>query len=209
MSSYLDKRDYEIDKTEWIDIYYALKAIDIKPDEKIVELCAGKGYLIEFLSKRLPYNKYVGVDLEGCKYSNKVICMDLNQKVPPEGDIYIFQHCIEHLEQDKVINLLKYCLRKGRAIIGIVPGHYSDDPTHVVNHYHYEDLLELISEVKPKYYYIRPDLMSYINPSITDYLIILSNSPIDTKKTFPRILRYGLGIYRRVFKFFIKKTIGK
>lgn len=208
MQSYLDKRDLEIDRTEWIDILCGIKAVVSRPAGlKIVELCAGKGYLLEFLSRRLPHNEYIGVDLEGCKYSNNVKCVDLNKEYPPKGDIYIFQHCIEHLDQNRVVELMRYCLDNGVAIVGIVPAHKSDDPTHVVNHYHYDELLELINKVETKHYYIRPDLLSYVNPSDLDYLVILSNIPIDKKKAFPKMFRYVHGIFRRLFNKLYSVTI--
>jgi len=178
--------------------------VGIKPTDKIVELCAGKGYLLEFLRKRFPYNKYIGVDLEGCRYSSDVVCMDLNRYDPPKGDIYVFQHCIEHLDQDRVIEILRYCLRHGRAVIGIVPGHHSSDPTHVVNHYHYIDLISMILMVHPKCFYIRPDLLSYVNPKDRDWLIILSNEDFDPVNTFPRFFRYALGILRRTYRYYAR-----
>ena len=174
----------------------------------VVELCAGKGYLLEFLRRR-GYRYLVGYDLEGCRYNSMVKCVDLNNYMPPIGSriVWVFQHCIEHLDQDRVVEMIGYALNNDfariKAIIGIVPGHLSNDPTHVVNHYHYEDLLNLIREIKPRYWYIRPDMMSYINPSATDYLVIMSNKPFNPKKTYPILLRYVLGLTRRIINKYI------
>ena len=210
MCSYLDKRDSTIDRTEWVDIYLGLTAVGINPHDTIIELCAGKGYLIDYLRKRLPYNKYIGVDLEGCMYNKEIKCMDLNKELPPRGDFYIFQHCIEHLDQDRVITLFMKILHewKAKAVIGIVPGHLCDDPTHVVNHYHLRDLEELIKKIDPPYYYIRPDIMSYVEPNSMDYLVILSNVPFDPRKTFPKIMRYGLLFFRKTVLFILNRYIG-
>ena len=193
MQSYLDKRDQEIDTYEWIDIYRALLAIGARHNNTIVELCAGKGYLLEWLERtKLPLNEYIGVDLEGCKYNPRIKCMDLNKEDPPKGDIYISQHCLEHLNQDRVIELLRTSLENGIASIHIVPGHYVNDPTHVVNHYHYEDLEQIIEKLNPKYYVIVPDSVSYTNPRVLDYLMILSNVPINKKKLLPLTMRLSL-----------------
>ena len=206
--NYLDRRDLEIDLSEWIDIYYSIKALGVGYNDKIVELCAGKGYLIQYLKEK-GYKEVIGVDLEGCKYSNDVICIDLNKEYPPEGDVYIFQHCIEHLNQNRVVQLLRHCLNNGEAIIGIVPAHKVNDPTHIVNHYHYEDLLEMIKKINPPYWYIRPDLMSYVNPVVLDYLIIMSNKPFNPKRTFPLIVRYSLGFSRKMINMYTYKLVIK
>ena len=194
---YLDMRDSEIDTTEWLDIYTSLKALNPKRNEVIVELCAGKGYLINYLSNRLE-NKIIGVDLEGCKYNNRVICMDLSRHDPPKGDIYIFQHCIEHIPQLRVRSILKQALNHGRAIIGILPGHHVRDPTHIVNHYHLNDIIDIVQYVNPPYYIIRPDINSYAYPSNLDYLLVMSKTPIKKIDTIPLKLASIIYIYRKM-----------
>ena len=183
--NYLTKRRTEIDRTEFYDILLGLKAVKARKDEKIVELGAGEGYLIDFLRKKR-YN-VIGVDLLGD--GKKVLRLNLEREFPPEADIYIFQHLIEHLNQNRARELLEYCIIKGRAIIGICPAHHVDDPTHVVNHYEYEELEEFISGSAP-YYHIRPDLLSYIEPKARDWLVVLSKTKI--KNSLPFL--FGIGI---------------
>lgn len=199
--SYLDRRDAEIDRSEWVDIEYGIRAVVGEfAGYRVVELCAGKGYLIEYLRSKYPGNQYVGVDLEGCRYSEHVVCMDLNKQYPPSGDIYVFQHCIEHLDQNRVIDLLRYCLKHGLAVVGVAPGHRVGDLTHVVNHYHYEDLIKLVRKTGAKHFFIRPDLLSYVSPKDRDWLIILSNKPVDPRKTYPLFFRLAHGLLRRVVR---------
>lgn len=195
--SYLDHRDDEIDTTEWIDIYTALKALNPKRNEVIVELCAGKGYLMHFLSRKLG-NEVVGVDLEGCKYNNKVICMDLSKEDPPIGDIYVFQHCIEHIPQLRARNILKQALTHGRAVIGILPGHKVDDPTHIVNHYHLDDIMDIVRYVNPPYFIVRPDIRSYAYPASLDYLLVMSKTPVKKVDTIPARLALAVWLYRKL-----------
>lgn len=172
---YQEWRLGEIDTTEYLDILWGLKAVGIGRNSRILELGAGRGLLIRFLREKGFRNTF-GFDLN--RVNGLVYELDLENNDPPEADCYIFQHFIEHIDQSRILQLLKYCYEKGRAVIGIAPGYYSPDPTHVVSHYEYEDLLWIIREVKPQYYLIRPDIMSYINPRVKDWLIIMSKTPI-------------------------------
>lgn len=172
---YLSKRRNQIDKTEWLDILFGLKSVGARKDEIIVELGAGEGFLLDFLRKK-GFQNVIGVDLRGD--GRRVIRTDLEKEYPPKGNIYVFQHVIEHLNQERVVDLLRYCLSVGRAIVGIVPAHLSDDETHVVNHYEFEEIEALIKRINPKHYLIKPDLMSYANPIARDWLIVLSKEPI-------------------------------
>ena len=195
--SYLDSRDNDIDTTEWIDIYTALKALKPGRDELIVELCAGKGYLIRFLGERIP-SRIIGVDLEGCRYSRDVECLNLALEDPPQADIYVFQHCIEHLPQERAKCILKRALVHGRAVVGILPGHHVDDPTHKINHYHIVEIKSIIDYVRPPYYVVRPDIRSYAYPGTLDYLLVMSNTPIRKEDTVPRRLALLVKAYRSI-----------
>lgn len=200
---YLAKRRREIDCTEWIDILYGLKAAGAEKEDMIIELCAGEGLLLEFLRRR-GYRNLCGCDLVASP-EKKVYRCDLNEQDPPSnGKYYIFQHCIEHLDQNRVAELFRKILHqwRARAIVGIVPGHYTLDPTHIVNHYTYSDLLELVDKVKPRYWKIRYDMKSFIDPYSSDFLIIFSNKPIK-RTTYPLWFLPLVAVVRVIDRWFL------
>lgn len=190
---YLRKRVLEVDKTEWIDIHYGLKATNVKYNDKILDLGAGSGGLIRYLREK-GYKHVYGVDL---LYSDEyVMQMDLTREDPPEADAYIFQHFLEHIPQDRALELLKYCYEGAGRVIGILPGHYSEDETHVVNHYTKRMIMDMIDVIQPKFYVLTPDLWSYLDPSSLDYLLILSRYGIRRFRPLGfRLLKMPLFIY--------------
>ena len=181
---YLKSNEYQgwllrgIDFTEYLDILWSLKATGINKSARIIELGSGRGLLIKFL-RRKGYGNDIGFDLNGV--DGLVYELDLERENPPEADCYIFQHFIEHIDQSRALQLLRYCYEKGRAVIGIALGHYCPDPTHIVNYYEHEDLINIVNQVKPRHYIIRPDFMSFINPTARDWLVIMSKTPIKGK----------------------------
>ena len=211
MQSYLDHRDVEIDPTEWLDIKWSLQYLTrIHGEENsgfIVELCAGKGYLVSRLKRWFPDYFVFGYDIEGYKYSDNVSKIDLETTDPSPADYYVFQHCLEHLNQDRVVDLLTYMARNSKGYVGILPGHYVDDPTHIINHYHVGEVKRIVEEVgrrlesiKAIYYCIRPDILSYIYPEYMDYLVVVSDRPVKCFRTLPFKYRTLRGIVRRMLE---------
>ena len=57
----------------------------------------------------------------------------------------------------------------------------------------------MVDYIQPAYYILTPDLMSYIDPLVTDYLFILSKHPIKKIRPFKfRIIKLGLLAYLRL-----------
>ena len=198
VDNYLKTRRKAIDVSEWYDILWALRGLGAKPRDFIVELGAGEGFLLDFL-KMKGYKNVVGIDIRGD--GKKVIRMDLERNYPPQADYYIFQHFIEHINQKRAIGLLKYCYSKGKAIIGILPGHFVNDESHIINHYEYEDVLSLVAKISPKFYVIRPDIASFANPAVRDWLLILSKKRISARQTFSfagKVLLFGFKTYLKL-----------
>ena len=174
---YLDERDKEIDKTEWIDILRALKAFGASRNETIVEWGAGRGHLVKFLRLN-GYKKVYGYDLLWSE-PDLVFRRDVTLKPHPVGDICISQHFLEHIDQEKAISLLDACLSKGWLSINIVPGHMTRDETHKVPFYTYSMLEEIASRItSAKYYYIYPDTRSFVSPESMDWILVLSKKPL-------------------------------
>ena len=174
---YFKKRRVEVDRTEWLDIYWALKALGIPRDAYIVDLGAGEGGLVKFLRSR-GYHKAVGFDV--AVENEYVRKMDLTRDLPHQPDVCVFQHFLEHIPQERAVGILAYCLTEGYAAVGILPGHYSDDPMHVVNHYEYEELDTLARRVADAIhttrvaYRIEPDTVSYLTPKARDWILAMA-----------------------------------
>ena len=212
MKNYLDRRDEEIDRSEWLDIIWALRYLmRIHPEKRsgvIIELCAGKGYLTELLDRKFPRYVVFGYDIEGYKYSNYVFRLDLEETRPSPATYYVFQHCLEHISQNRVVDLLSYMALVSRGIVGVLPGHMLRDPTHKVNHYHLNDVHRIMKKVSERigqdkniYYCVRPDIHSYIYPSDLDYLLVITDRRVECKHTLPPWFRMFLKINRRLIAF--------
>lgn len=190
---YILKRQQEIDYTEYVDILFGLKALKVELNDKIIELGAGSGGLIKFL-KAQGYRNVIGIDL---LYSSQdVMLWDLEKNMPPKADAYVFQHVLEHLDQNRAKELLKYCYEVAGKVVGILPAHYVEDPTHMVNHYTKRDIYDLIDYVQPKFFVLTPDMWSYVVPDDLDYLLIMGEDYI--RKFRPHWfswLRYPLWLY--------------
>ncbi len=194
---YLERRRSEVDCTEWLDILYALKAMHVPRNARIVELGAGEGGLLRFLVKH-GYRNVIGYDL--LYEDDLVVRADLTKVLPePPFDVCISQHFLEHIPQDRAIELAKWCLSHGLLFIAIVPGHHNKDPTHIVNHYEYEDLLSFVKKVNAPYWRIEPDMMSFVNPAARDWLVVLSRKPIP-RKVKPFWFTTLIRMIRTVFK---------
>lgn len=197
---YFKKRRAEVDKTEWLDIYWALKALGIPRDAYIVDLGAGEGGLVRFLRGK-GYYKTIGFDVA---VENDVVRrMDLTRELPHKPDVCASQHFLEHIPQERAAGILAYCLTEGMAFIAVVPGHHSDDPTHVVNHYEYEDLVNFAEKVasmarRRVSYRVEPDAVSHLVPEARDWLLVMSSVHPDIPPLKPLALRLALKALRGV-----------
>ena len=199
---YFEKRRMQIDRMEWYDIHWGLKAAGARKGDFIVDLGAGGGYLVDFLRAR--GFRVIGLDLVGD--GEKVHRCDLEVEDPPLADYYVFQHFLEHIRQERALELLSKCYRQGKAVVGILPGHWSDDETHVINHY--PDILKIVEHVKPACYCIRPDTLSYVSPRSRDWLLILSKKTIrkPVRGTMPLHVLAPIYLLGKVLKFFYMKA---
>lgn len=170
---YLKWREKAIDRSEWLDLEWALRAMRVGKDAKVVELGAGSGGLMRYL--RAKGWHVIGVDLHG---QGEVQRLDLRSHEPPDADAYIFQHLLEHLPQQRARWLLKYCYEKAGKVAGILPAHYNLDTTHVINHYTLKEAYEFIDYVQPKHAVLTADMWSYAMPLDLDYLLIMSKDYI-------------------------------
>ncbi len=192
---YLQQRRDEIDITEYYDIYWALRSLGVDRESTIVELGAGEGLLLRFLMRK-GYRLLRGYDIS---YQDEMVRKrDLTREPPdPPFDVCISQHFLEHIPQDKALDLLAYCIEEGWASINIIPGHFSTDPTHIINHYEYEDAINLAKKVcrkagSPCYFRVEPDTMSYISPIGRDWILVISRRRVETLK--PKLFHYLLSL---------------
>jgi len=179
LSEYQKWRLETVDKTEWEDMYNYL-SVFVDKSKKIVELGCGCFGLANFLIER-GYRNITGVDKDGTiyecvpkKYHDRVIIMDLEENNPPEAEVYISQHLLEHLEFKRAKELCKWMYKKAEIQIHILPGHYAKDPTHKVNHYTLKEFREVIGYVKPRYYYVWPDTIGLRDRNNLDWVFIMS-----------------------------------
>ncbi len=188
-NDYLSWREGLIDRTEYLDILYALKSIGAGRDDPVFELCAGAGGLIRFLRGK-GYRRVSGCDIRGD--GGAVLTCDLNKGLPgyAVAKYYVFQHCLEHLDQEAAENILRECMRRGEGVVGILPGHMVGDPTHVVNHYHYEEVMKLARASKAEYVVVVPDMASYVHPESRDWLLVLSHHPFKLKRPWWFVLAH-------------------
>jgi hypothetical protein len=171
---YFEKRRGNVDRSEWLDIYWALRALGVPRDAIIVDLGAGEGGLVRYL-RRKGYRNTIGFDV--AVENEYVKRMDLTRETPRGFDVCVFQHFLEHIPQERAVELLAHCVSEGVAAVGIVPGHFSDDPTHIVNHYEYEEALDLARRAAARAggaYRVEPDTLSYLSPEARDWIIALA-----------------------------------
>ena len=197
---YLAWRGSRIDYTEYYDILYGLKSLGATRGDRIYELCAGSGGLIAFLRSK----GYANVS--GCDIRSRGIVeyCDLEKGLPEnvEADYFVFQHCLEHISQESAKKVLSSAVRRSKGVVGILPGHMVGDPTHVVNHYHLEDVIDLAVSSGAEYVYVGLDMASYVHPESRDWIIILSHKPFRVRRPLWfimvwRFMRFILGVMTR------------
>ncbi len=196
--NYLSWRRSMIDRTEYYDILYGLKSLGAGRDDPVFELCAGSGGLIHFLRVK-GYRHVSGCDIRGD--GEVVRICDLNKGLPDYAvaKYYVFQHCLEHLDQEAAKNILRECMRRGEGVVGILPSHMVDDPTHVVNHYHSKEAVDLALSSGAEYMIVTLDMASYVHPESMDWLIVLSHHPFRLRRPWwfvlaHRFMRHMLGV---------------
>ena len=121
----------------------------------MLEVGCGTGGLVKFLIDH-------GYEAEGCDISDyavsvaqkkglKVIKADA-QELPYSDksfDAVISQHLLEHCQDD--LKALKESMRIAKfRVIHVVPGHQSNDPTHVRNHYTADMIEALLAKIEAK-----------------------------------------------------------
>ena len=79
----------------------------------------------------------------------------------------------------------------------------------MINHYEYEDLLKLISEINVPHYLIIPDTKSYMSPEVRDWILILSRKPIprDIQPLPIRIARKLVAGYLKFLQYIYKNKL--
>ncbi|NPA98568.1 MAG: hypothetical protein GXO43_04230 [Crenarchaeota archaeon] len=197
MDNYLSWREHQVDKTEYYDILYALYSLGADEYDPIHELCAGNGGLMRFLYRH-GFHSIGGCDIRG---DGEIIDVcDLNKGLPDNirAKYFVFQHCLEHLDQEAAKKLLRQCMERGEAVIGILPGHHTRDPTHVVNHYDLEQVVDLVLASNAPYILVTLDMASYVHPENRDWLVIMSRKPFKLKRPWwfrigYRFMRHMLG----------------
>lgn len=173
---YFDIRDVTIDKSEWSDILLFIKG------KFILEVGCGTGKLLEFLMKK----GYVVMGCDISKYAANIakkkglrvdICNAENLPYPDKCfDTVISQHLLEHVPND--VKALKEMVRVALyRVICLVPGHQTNDKTHVRDHYTLQMILYLIERVKREIknltFVVLPDSHSLKYPNDWDWIIIV------------------------------------
>lgn len=174
--NYFLHRDRNIDKSEWRDIEKYIIG------RTVLEVGCGTGQLVEYLTSR-------GFVAEGCDISEYAVSKarerGLNvincnaEKLPYSSnsfDTVVSQHLLEHCPSD--VDALLEMIRVARfRVINVLPGHWSDDPTHIRNHYTLEMILKLINNIKKRIegltFIILPDSHSLSHPHDWDWLLIV------------------------------------
>ena len=129
MNIYQIHRILHIDFTEWMDVYWGLRALGVKPPARVVDVGGGCCLLARFLS-RLGYRaSCCDVDTScGAAYC------DAARGDLPDADAYVAVHVLEHLPWPR--GVYNFATRTyPRPVVAVVPGHFSEDETHVVNHF--------------------------------------------------------------------------
>ena len=194
---YFQARESTVDRSEFMDVLLGLRAVGAGRDELIIDVGGGTGELARFLRSH-------GYNAMACDpFSNApgVEYCRLPDEVPP-ASIYVFQHVLEHVSD--IEGSIK-ALSRARAVVGILPGHLSEDETHVINHFHHhldgvvkgifgevrvmsiETLRQLFNRYFP-HVVITPDTHSYLAPWDNDWLLIASKKPINTRHVKTRQL---------------------
>ena len=185
---YFQARETAVDRSEFIDILIGLRTVGAGRNELIIDVGGDTGELARFLRNH-------GYNAMACDpFSNTpgVAYCKLPNEVPP-ASIYVFQHVLEHVSD--IEGSIK-ALSRAWAVVGILPGHFVDDETHVVNHFHHHldgTIKGLFGEVRVmsidtvkqlfnKYGFthvvVTPDTHSYLAPWDNDWLLIASKKPI-------------------------------
>lgn len=149
--SYFERRNNNIDFSEWIVIERSVKGA-----HSVLEVGCGTGRLLQYLKHR--HRRVVGCDISQYAVS---IAKDLDtllvicdvQHLPFRDRAFtstVSQHLIEHVENP--LQALKETIRVSREkAVHIIPGHPSDDPTHVKNYYRYDELKKLADMLGCRY----------------------------------------------------------
>ena len=166
--SYFKERDINIDISEWKVLRE--KTIDCS---LILEIGCGTGGLLKYLS--LNGKRTVGCDISEYAASkaknrcNFIVICDA-QYLPFKHKIFdaaISQHVIEHTQKPKQTIIESIRVSKIKSV-HIIPGHPSDDPTHVKNHYKKEEIENFVKDL-PYRWVLTDD--GKTNPNDLDWLL--------------------------------------
>jgi len=119
------------DWSEAADIYAILRGFGVRRD--VVDVGCGEGQLVRYLRER-------GVEAVGCDVAGGCggagPCDATKPETVPAGKVWILQHVLEHVPEGAWRPLFAKAAEAGvKLIVAVVPGHISDDPTHICNHF--------------------------------------------------------------------------
>ena len=206
------RRTGEYDWTEAWDIHYILKSLGIK--DGVVDVGCGEGQLINYLRSR-------GITAVGCDINGGCgnYCDATRPSTIPKGRVWVLQHVIEHVPMDTWHALFRHAYETGvEYIIIVAPGHFSNDPTHMCNHFtpllrtgkytgNYgevvmcglEDLRRLLNQVGYASVVTFVDTHTLTHPWDLDYIVIAGRSEHLLRKLLPWILRRMLVKFKALF----------
>jgi len=121
------RRSY--DWSEAADIYAILKGFGIR--RGVVDVGCGEGQLVRYLRER-------GIEAVGCDVAGGCggPCDVTKPETVPAGRAWVLQHVLEHVPEGAWRPLFARAADAGvKLIVAVVPGHISDDPTHICNHF--------------------------------------------------------------------------
>ena len=195
-------RDY--DWSEAWDIHRILKSLGIK--DGVVDVGCGEGHLVNYLRSR-------GITAVGCDINGGCgnYCDATRPDTIPKGRVWVLQHVVEHVPTEAWLPLFKHAFETGvEYVIIIVPGHFSNDQTHMCNHFIqlklgiYEgkygkvvmcglnDLKQLLRQVGYARVISLVDTHTLTHPWDLDYIVIASRGKHVLRKLLPWILRRKL-----------------
>ena len=171
---YYDRRDYAVDKSEFEDIVRELDAFGAKV-RTVLDVGCGTG----LLSARL---REAGFAVTGADFDTRALAYCLRRGIPcvqadarrlpfPDAsfDATVTQHLIEHCDPPRAAAL--DALRVARVgSVHVVPGHESDDVTHIVPYFTEPVLQETFADLDARW---RPDAHSSAHPEDLDYVAVV------------------------------------
>jgi len=213
------RRDYDWSEAE--DIYHILSCLGVA---EVVDVGCGGGELVQFLRSRR--FKAVGCDITVTNSTNTIFYCDATKpETVPTAEAWVLQHVLEHIPKESWLPLFEKAWRTGvKHIVIVVPGHMSNDRSHICNHFvlngeedarglfgkvklcRLAELTEMLRHIGYNVIWF-PDTRSIYAPWNLDYIVIASESRYLKLKLFPWIARSSIG-YWLLLKL-VKKALRK